>query len=407
MFLLNLLHESARPQAHKKGPHQMKTNIIETSGSCRLEIRQSERDSFTDYFITATVERAMPAVAAADELFSQVASALILKRIQPFQEKVYGLSGVRAAVLKRRDTIYRQRGLDRTMPVTWIQGTPLQGCDFVGLQIWGTSPRDGEACVKTVENPVTGRGRLWTGRGFRMLNLPGISGQPGADRVVQATQMFTNMGLGLKAHGMKFTNILRTWIYVARLLDWYKELNSVRTTIYRQAGLGLEGGPVFPASTGIMGQSAEEECILDVLALDADDSAAARAIPISRSPRQDSSFNYGSSFSRGMTLEIEGRRTVFISGTASINTAGASTHIGDAEGQSLDTLMSIAAILEEQGGGLQNIASATLFCKNREAWEAWERVTKLLGVPALPKVSVLADVCRHDLLVEMEAVAVI
>ena len=407
MFLLNLLHESERPQAHKKGPHQMKTNIIETSGSCRLEIRQSERDSFTEYFITATVERAMPTVAAADELFSQVASALILKRIQPFQEKVYGLSGVRAAALKRRDTIYRQRGLDRTMPVTWIQGTPLQGCDFVGLQIWGISPRDGEACVKTVENPVTGRGRLWTGRGFRMLNLPGISGQPGADRVVQATQMFTNMGLGLKAHGMKFTNILRTWIYVARLLDWYKELNSVRTTIYRQAGLGLEGGPVFPASTGIMGQSAEEECILDVLALDADDSAAARAIPISRSPRQDSSFNYGSSFSRGMTLEIEGRRTVFISGTASINTAGASTHIGDAEGQSLDTLMSIAAILEEQGGGLQNIASATLFCKNREAWEAWERVTKLLGVPALPKVSVLADVCRHDLLVEMEAVAVI
>jgi enamine deaminase RidA (YjgF/YER057c/UK114 family) len=385
----------------------MKTNIVETSGSCRLEIRQSERESFTDYFITATIEGPLPAAAAADELFAKVAAALVLKRIQPFQEKVYGLTGVRAAVLKRRDTIYRQRGLDRTMPVTWVQGAPLHECELVGVQIWGTSPRDGEVCVKTVENPVTGRGRLWTGSGFRMLHLPSVSGRPGDDRVAQATQMFTNMGLGLKAHGMRFANILRTWIYVARLLDWYGELNGVRTSIYRKEGLGLEGGPVFPASTGIMGQSGDEECILDVLALDADTPGDARATPIIRSPRQDSSFNYGSSFSRGMALEIEGRRTVFISGTASINAAGASTHIGDAESQSLETLMCISAILEEQGGGLQNITSATLFCKDREAWEAWERVTRLLGIPVLPKVCVLADVCRHDLLVEMEAVAVI
>jgi len=69
--------------------------------------------------------------------------------------------------------------------------------------------------------------------------------------------------------------------------------------------------------------------------------------------------------------------------------------------------MSIAAILGEQGGGLEDITSATLFCKNREAWEAWKRATKLLGIPEIPKLCVIADVCRHDLLVEMEAVAVI
>jgi enamine deaminase RidA (YjgF/YER057c/UK114 family) len=385
----------------------MKTNIVETSGSCRLEIRESERESFSEYFITATVEGAAPAGSAAEDLFSRVAAALTRRRIQPFQEKLYGLRGARAEVLRRRDTVYRLRGLDRTMPVTWIEGAPLEGCDFAGLQIWGIAPQNGEACVKTVENPVTGRGRLWTGRGFRMLHLAAITGQPGADRVSQATQMFTGMGLGLGAHGMNHANILRTWIYSAHLLEWYGDLNRVRTTLYRQAGLGAEGGPAFPASTGIMGRSADEECLMDVLALDAPNPADARAVTISRSPRQDSSFNYGSSFSRGMALEIEGRRTVFISGTASINPAGESTHIGDAEIQSLETLMSISAILGEQGGGLQSITSATLFCKNREAWEAWERVTGLLGVPVLPKVCVLADVCRPDLLVEMEAVAVI
>jgi enamine deaminase RidA (YjgF/YER057c/UK114 family) len=108
-----------------------------------------------------------------------------------------------------------------------------------------------------------------------------------------------------------------------------------------------------------------------------------------------------------MAFEIEGRRTVHISGTASINPAGDSVHVGDAELQSVETLLCIAAILEEQGGELENITSATLFCKNRDAWEAWNRVSRMLQVPAIPKVCVIADVCRHNLLVEMEAVATI
>jgi enamine deaminase RidA (YjgF/YER057c/UK114 family) len=223
----------------------------------------------------------------------------------------------------------------------------------------------------------------------------------------QADQMFTNVGLGLQAHGMAYTDVKRTWIYVSRLLEWYGELNRVRNIHYARVGLGVKGGPAFPASTGIQGRMADEECLVDVLALKNDGPAGAVAEPIRCSPRQDQSFNYGSAFSRGMTFNIEGKKTVHISGTASINTAGLSTHLGDAECQSLETLMSIAAILEAQGGSLHNITSATLFCKDRAAWEAWNRVTRLLQVPAFPKVCVLADVCRHDLLVEMESVAVI
>ena len=69
--------------------------------------------------------------------------------------------------------------------------------------------------------------------------------------------------------------------------------------------------------------------------------------------------------------------------------------------------MSIAAILEAQGGSLRNITSATLFCKDKAAWEAWKRVTRLLQIPDFPMICVLADVCRDDLLVEMESVSVI
>jgi enamine deaminase RidA (YjgF/YER057c/UK114 family) len=206
---------------------------------------------------------------------------------------------------------------------------------------------------------------------------------------------------------MAYPDVVRTWIYVSRLLAWYGELNRVRTAYYAQAGLGVLGGPAYPASTGIQGRRGDEECLVDVLAVQSNGSEALVAEPIRCSPRQDQSFNYGSAFSRGMVFHIEGKKTVHISGTASINPAGESTHFGDAECQSLETLMSVAAILEAQGGGLHHITSATLFCKDKAAWEAWNRVTRLLQVPDFPKVCMLADVCRDNLLVELESVAVI
>jgi enamine deaminase RidA (YjgF/YER057c/UK114 family) len=314
--------------------------------------------------------------------------------------------------MQHRDSIYRLRGLDRTVPVTWIEGEPLLGCALGGVQIWGVVPKDGAPCVSTVENSVTGRGRLWTGAGFRMLHLPAVQGvRPGGklaeSRVAQAEQMFANAGAGLAAHGMKYPDVVRTWIYMAHLLEWYGDMNQVRTAHYRSQGLGVEGGPAFPASTGIMGRMDGEECLMDVLAVENLRPGRVVATPINRSVKQHSSFNYGSSFSRAMALEIEGRQTIHVSGTASINADGRSTHLGDAEHQCIDTLLSIAAILAEQGGGLKNITSATLFCKDRSAWEVWERTSRLLQLPEIPKVCILADVCRDDLLVEMEVVAVI
>ena len=384
----------------------------ETWAGCRLDVRATERESFTEYHLTGTLDGSGDPGVTADTLLAQVATKVAERGIQPIQEKLYGLPRIRADILKRREAQYRRQELDLSVPVTWIVGTPLREGDFVGLQAWGIVPRGAGTGVTTVENPVTGRGRLLAGRGFRMLHLPFIRGtnQAGAlvgDAAAQADQMFTNVGLGLRAHGMEYRNVVRTWIYLSRLLEWYGEFNRVRTAHYKPAGLGVEGGVAFPASTGIQCHHDDEECLMDVLALVSDGPKNAAAIPINHSPRQDQSFKYGSAFSRGMTIEIEGTRTVHISGTASIDAAGASIHVGDAEMQSLETLMCIAAILEEQGGSLENITSSTLFCKDRAAWDAWNRVTRLLKVPAFPKVCVQADVCRADLLVEMEAVAVI
>jgi len=379
---------------------------------CRVEIRRTERDTFTEYHLTGTVTGPCDAREAAQALLDLVAEEVAEHGVQPVQEKLYGLSGLRAEVLRVRADAYRRHELDIHVPVTWIQGVPLGGCDFVGIQVWGIAPRGGWTCVTSVGDDRTGRGRLWTGRGFRMLHLPFVRGTRAdgslpTDAAEQAELLFRNASAALRAQRFDYGQVKRTWIYVRRLLEWYDDLNRVRTAFYRTEGLEIGGGHAFPASTGIQCCCADEEIMMDVLAFDTDGPAMASATPITTSARQHQSFKYGSAFSRGMVFEIEGRKTVHISGTASINPAGASIHVGDAEMQSLETLMCIAAILEEQGGSLENITSATLFCKDRAAYEAWQRVSRLLRVPAIPKISVLADVCRHDLLVEMEAVATI
>lgn len=379
---------------------------------CRVEIRRIERDTFTEFHVTGTVDGPCGALEAARALLDLVAEEIADCGIQPIQEKLYGVSGIRAEVLKCRAEAYRHHELDIHVPVTWIQGVPLLGCDFVGIQVWGIAPRGGWACVSTVGDDKVGRGRLWTGRGFRMLHIPFVRGtRPDGSlpesAPEQAELMFRNAHAALKAQQFHYGQVRRTWIYVRRLLEWYDDLNRVRTAFYRTEGLEMGGGHAFPASTGIQCSCADEEIMMDVLAFETDGPQNASATPVTTSARQHQSFKYGSAFSRGMTFQIEGRKTVHISGTASINPAGESVHVGDAEMQSLETLMCIAAILEEQGGGLENITSATLFCKDRAAYEAWQRVSRLLRLPAIPKICVLADVCRHDLLVEMEAVATI
>ncbi|MHB2016011.1 MAG: RidA family protein [Candidatus Xenobia bacterium] len=281
--------------------------------------------------------------------------------IEPIQQKIYGTS--------------------------WLEGSPIAGSGLAGVQVWGVKG----ASVTNVPG-----GRLISGEGFRLLHLSTITGRPRTCITDQASAMLNRAESHLAEHGMTFRHVVRTWIYLRRILDWYGEFNRVRTAFFKRVGL-----KVYPASTGIQGHIGDEECMMDLLAFDGTGSAT----PMNRSVRQNPATSYGSSFSRGMRLSLEGRDTLFISGTASIGPDGRTRHVCDVEGQVLETLLSVAALLQSAGAGLQDIASATLFCKTPQAFEAFTSITDLLGVPAFPVVPVLADVCRPDLEVELEAVA--
>jgi chorismate lyase/3-hydroxybenzoate synthase len=113
-------------------------------------------------------------------------------------------------------------------------------------------------------------------------------------------------------------------------------------------------------------------------------------------------------FSRATLLRQRDRVLLFISGTASI-VGHRSIHVGDTAAQTRETLANIAALLEEAN----RVESAARFSLQSLACKAYVRRPE--DLPAIraqletaleprPRVIYLqADICRQDLMVEIEA----
>ncbi|MDQ8202092.1 Rid family hydrolase [Pelagicoccus sp. SDUM812003] len=387
--------------------------MIQTYIKPKLTAKLVERETYSDYYITVE----SPNVGAVEEqvaaIYAEAIELVVEKEIQVLQEKIHGSADALDAFCKAREKLFEKAGLDKSLPFTYVEGRPLDGQDIVSLQIWGiVAKSDSIKVEKHFESETPSF--LWKTKDFELLYSPQIHGYDEKDKenkpnvTDQCQTMFERCSSVLDNFGMDFKRVARTWIYCRRLLDWYGELNRVRTEHFKKAGIFSTGKPpVYPASTGIQGRFGNEECFLDLLAVKNVSEKGIEMTPIVTTSRQHQAFGYGSAFSRGMVLTHEGYRTVYVSGTASINTAGESTYIGNAEIQALDTLMNIAALLEDQGGSLKDIHMGVVYCKTQEVYQDYKRALRLLGIPEMPLVCVEADVCRHELLIEIELVAVI
>ncbi|MEI8255632.1 MAG: Rid family hydrolase [Deltaproteobacteria bacterium] len=375
-----------------------------------MRIVELLRGEFTEYWLTAVAREPGSAAQAADRLYARIASALVERKIQPVQEKLYGPLAAKPGVLAARRAMLERAGLDASVPVTYIDGRPGEpSLAAFGVQIWGIAAgASGVPRVATLEGPAAGR--EVRGPGFRLACFSDLgatsSGREQAGSVAQVEGMLADAEAALTTQGLSFAHVARTWIYMARLLDDYADINRVRTDFYRARGMsGRPGDRPFPASTGIQGASGERRCVMDLLAADG---AGVTIEPVQRSRVQDAAFAYGSAFSRATIVGFGGARTLLVSGTASIDAAGRTCHEGDREAQVVETLRSVSALLEDAGATMQDIASATVFAKDRETYDAFLRVTSGdRGAPyglGFPFVPMLADVCRADLLFEMEAV---
>lgn len=125
-------------------------------------------------------------------------------------------------------------------------------------------------------------------------------------------------------------------------------------------------------------------------------------------------FNYAkpSSFSRGLRLDIGGVTVLLISGTASIDETGKTVHAGDFGAQCWRTYRNISSLLEAEGATWHDIVRTTCYLRDIERdYEQFNRIRtsffRWLQLDPLPaSVGVQTRLCRGDLLVEIEAIAI-
>jgi 2-iminobutanoate/2-iminopropanoate deaminase len=122
---------------------------------------------------------------------------------------------------------------------------------------------------------------------------------------------------------------------------------------------------------------------------------------------------YGSSFPRGLRIELGGLTALLISGTASIDEAGKTVHVGDFTAQCLRTYRNIAALLSAEGASWHDVVRTTCYLRDIERdYDEFNRIRtsffNWMGLDPLPaSVGVQVRLCRSDLLVEIEAIALL
>jgi enamine deaminase RidA (YjgF/YER057c/UK114 family) len=118
-----------------------------------------------------------------------------------------------------------------------------------------------------------------------------------------------------------------------------------------------------------------------------------------------------SSFSRALRIDLNGLTILLISGTASIDENGVSVHIGDFRAQMRRTFDNITGLLKSEGCTWHDIVRTTCYLRDIERdYDAFNEERTAFyaeqGIDPLPaSTGIQAILCRPELLIEIEAIA--
>ncbi|MBN2561280.1 MAG: RidA family protein [Phycisphaerae bacterium] len=118
------------------------------------------------------------------------------------------------------------------------------------------------------------------------------------------------------------------------------------------------------------------------------------------------------SFVRGMRVDLDNCVMLFISGTASVDENGESVHPGDVKAQTRRTFTNIKGLLESEGADWHDVVRTTCYLADFRCYDEFNEVRNAFyveeGLDPLPASTCIeARICRPELLVEIEAIAMI
>jgi enamine deaminase RidA (YjgF/YER057c/UK114 family) len=330
------------------------------------------------------------------EMVQRLATVLQKKNATVVRHEIFG------SVAAHKETIQiLQREIpDFDWPMMWIENGKNTDSAISGMHVFAVAGTN----VDTVRQEGEPIGRVFDDGQTRHCLLSGLKpANPSVSNPAQCREVFKNLEHALHEVDMNMTDVARTWFFLDNIRSWYREFNNARIEFFKERKL-LDG--LLPASTGIGGRNPGGVAIIGgAWAIQAAKSSV--SITEAPSPLQCSSMEYGSAFSRAVLVDTPLCHRLLISGTASIGPDGRSLHVGDLRRQLALTMEVAREILASRGFNFSNVTRATTYFKNLQevlVFNAWQREHSL---EFLPLVAVPADICRQELLFEIELDAIL
>ncbi|KPJ73985.1 MAG: hypothetical protein AMS14_06040 [Planctomycetes bacterium DG_20] len=356
-----------------------------------------ESGGVAEVFVTANPTQAAPLRTQAEALFSGIADVLRSHKARILQERLFGTDTALQQVLSVRTAVYGTLD-DGVAPLLLsVPEGPYGG--LCGVQVHAVSCAKAPTVLRR-EGAVYGR-RVDTD-GLEYVMLSGLVAPSAGANTKQARAIYEKAASALRDAGAEMCSVARTWLWLEDILAWYDDFNSVRSGFFRECGI-IQGGRHenrLPASTGIgVGPAGRPHCALDVIATIGEKACIQyyRAAGMQQPP-----FEYGSAFSRAATATTPAGKTVYVSGTAAIDEAGLTQHVDDPKGQVDMTITNVQAVLHDIDCADADVVHAIAYSKTPQVQEVFHRDWAHLGWPFI---SVISDICRDELLFEVEATA--
>jgi enamine deaminase RidA (YjgF/YER057c/UK114 family) len=220
----------------------------------------------------------------------------------------------------------------------------------------------------------------------------------------QTTDLLRQLEAVSASHGCSLRDdLLRTWFFVRDIDTNYGGLVEARSELFERCG--MMKATHYVTSTGIAGEMQRHD---ELVALDALLERGLESAQIRFMTAEDHlcpTHHYGVTFERGTRVTYGDRTHYFISGTASIDTAGNILHEGDLDRQIERTLENIEALLSNQGAHLSALKQATVYLRDPTDGARARLVLASLLPLSVPVVLVEGRVCRPGWLVEIEGLA--
>lgn len=235
---------------------------------------------------------------------------------------------------------------------------------------------------------------LWSG------NIT-VDGQDTRKATIDILDHYANM---LSEQSSSLTNnCVRTWFFVDDVDFNYAGVVKGRNEVFGRSGLTPESH--FIASTGICGRPANPRARVAFDAYSIEGIQPEQITYLKASTHLNPTYEYGVAFERGTAIDYADRRHVLISGTASINNKGEILHPGDITAQTLRMLENVGALLSEADCNEGDITHYLVYLRDPADYTVVSRILDE-RLPSVPKVILLAPVCRSGWLVEMECSAI-